>query len=121
VVATTTGAAWAVRRHLPAASLGAPAGGRIYLQFDGANTVADVFVNAMVGEHRAASPPSASTSPTPSTRRVTTSSPQGDNSASRRKRRCLPTSPAGGLYRDVHLEVSGLHVDSTTRARQACT
>jgi beta-galactosidase len=108
------GVGW-YRRHLPAASLAAPAGGRTYLQFDGANTVADVFVNGTeVGEHRGGF----------ATFRFDVTDaldPTGDNLVAVKVDNSAVPDVAplsadftffGGLYRDVHLvEVSGLHVD----------
>jgi beta-galactosidase len=108
------GVGW-YRRHLPAVSLGAPAGGRTYLQFDGANTVADVYVNGtMVGEHRGGF----------ATFRFDVTEaldPTGDNLvAVKVDNSAFPDvaplsadfTSFGGLYRDVHLvEVGSLHVD----------
>ena len=108
------GVGW-YRRHLAGAALGAPPGGRIYLQFDGANIVADVYVNGvMVGEHRGGF----------ATFRFDVTDaldPAGDDVLAVKVDNSafadVPPLSAdftffGGLYRDVHLvAVDGLHVD----------
>jgi beta-galactosidase len=105
------GVAW-YRLHLPARPT--PAGRRVYLQFDAANTVADVYVNGREqGQHRGGFGAFRFD--------VTDALGAGDNVLAVKVDNAavddVPPLSAdftffGGLYRDVHLlEVADLHVD----------
>ena len=102
------------RRHLTAPADVAPGGRRAYLQFDGANTVTDVYLNgAHLGQHRGGF--------AAFRYEVTAMLTAGDNLlAVKVDNRSVPDVPPlsadftffGGLYRAVHLlTTDALHVD----------